>query len=167
MDLTRWLEAAGISRNPFPDAEWIDGSLYVLRVNLEPLTEVIQCVFNREAQIILVKAPYGFGKSAFREAVRSYVANYDGLRVKPIVLLQPEFNELQFYRELARALGIDFKDTSDKIEIRQLLTRKLIGDSYNQHFLFILDDAQPILRIFDELSNVRNVVACRSILVSL
>ena len=112
-----------------------------MRVNLEPLTDVLNSVLNRQAQIMIVKAPYGFGKSAFREAVRSFLGHYDRVKVKPIVLLQPEFNELQFYREVAIALGVDTRRSDDKIEIRQLLTRKLMSESYDTQFLLILDDA--------------------------
>jgi type II secretory pathway predicted ATPase ExeA len=113
-----------------------------MRVNLEPLNDVINSVLNREAQIMIVKAPYGFGKSAFREVVSSFLVNYDGAKVKPIVLLQPEFNELQLYREIAGALGVSLdREVTDTRETRQLLTRKLIAESHDKQFLLILDDA--------------------------
>ena len=91
---------------------------------------------------MLVKAPFGFGKSAFREAVRSFLVNYDAVKVKTIILLQPEFDELQFYREVASALGVESRRSDDKIEIRNLLTKKLVSESYDRQFLIILDDAQ-------------------------
>ena len=76
---------------------------------------------------MLVKAPFGFGKSALRDAIRSFLTNSGEIDVKPIVIQQPEFNEIQFYKDVGTALGIDFgRYWNDMFEVRRLLKDKLL-----------------------------------------
>ena len=112
-------------------------------MNADVLSDVLNSVIKREAQIMLVKAPFGFGKSALRDAIRSFLTNSNEIDVKPIMVQQPEFSELQFYKDVGTALGIEFgKYWRDKFEVRRLLKDKLLKEDHGAHKLLIVDDAQ-------------------------
>jgi type II secretory pathway predicted ATPase ExeA len=172
IDLDEWKSLAGFYKDPFIDSEWIDQSVYVLRPNGALLNEVSESTKNRESQIMLVRGPYGIGKGAFKHALETCLDQCTDIVINAFTVKQPNLTELQFYRAVGNAIGLEFGTyLRDRWEVRRKLEKKIIDETKNGFFLLIVDDAHYItpdaLHAIKYITDIEqnNVKCCTALLL--
>ena len=143
MNTELWKSSVGMYRDPFIDSEWLGPSLYVWRTNGGLLKELYDSILKSESQIMLVTAPYGFGKGAFKHALQFVLNSGTKIPVESMTIPQPYYTEIQLYRAFLYGRGVQLLEyRRDRLELRKKVTDVL--DQQTGRFLLVIDDAHYV-----------------------